>query len=145
VRSDPAAPIVVDTMVASALINERRRPTQTDPFAKLTSGRAIVVSFVTVTELRFGALNGGWGELRRRSLERNLEDFRVVQPDDRLMTLCASLRAQLVAVGHPLGQKDHDADRWIAATAIAADLELVSDDRVFVGVPGLSLLSTRDA
>jgi len=53
------------------------------------------------------------------------------------------LRFECERLGHALGQKLHEADRWIAATAIAGGLDLVSDDKVFVGTPGLSLLTTR--
>ena len=42
-----------------------------------------MVAFVTVTELRYGALKAGWGEFRRRGLERDLSRLTVVQPDDR--------------------------------------------------------------
>ena len=37
------------------------------------------------------------------------------------------------------------ANRWVAVTAIAGGLELVSDDKVFVGAPGLALLTTRSS
>jgi predicted nucleic acid-binding protein len=90
-----------------------------------SDGRRVLVSFATVTELRFGAINGAWGDLRRRSLERNLQTFVVVQPDDRLMMRCAEFRYDCQRRGHPLGQKVHEADRSIAATAIAAGVDLV--------------------
>jgi predicted nucleic acid-binding protein len=135
--------VVVDTMVASALINARRRPGRQNAFEDLIDGRRVLVSFATVTELRFGAINGAWGDLRRRSLERNLQTFVVVQPDDRLMMRCAEFRYDCQRRGHPLGQKVHEADRWIAVTAIAAGVDLVSDDAAFVDAPGLSVLTTR--
>lgn len=143
--NSPAArpAVVIDTMTASALINSRRRPGTTNPFEKLIAGRRVVISFATVTELRYGAINGKWGELRRQSLERNLRTFIVVQPDDTLMSMCAEFRSACERRAHPLGQKIHEADRWIAVTALAGDLDLVSDDRVFRTAPGLSLLSTR--
>jgi predicted nucleic acid-binding protein len=43
-------------------------------------------------ELRFGALRAGWGELRRRRLERRIAEIAVVQPDDEMITTCAELR-----------------------------------------------------
>jgi predicted nucleic acid-binding protein len=132
-------------MAASALISSRRRPGEGNPFEELIADRRVVVSFATVTELRYGSINGRWGELRRRSLERNLRTFIVVQPDDKLMWLCADFRSECERSGHPLGQKIHESDRWIAVTAIAGELDLVSDDKVFRSVPGLSLLSTRTA
>jgi len=58
----------------------------------------VVLSFATVTELRYGAIRGKWGELRRRSLERNPRTFIVVQlgladsvPVDPAMAIRAGL------------------------------------------------------
>lgn len=48
--------VVVDTMVVSALITEGRDPAPADEFRRLIDGRSVVVSFVTVTEMRYGAL-----------------------------------------------------------------------------------------
>lgn len=41
------------------------------------------------------------------------------------------------ATGHGLGAKDHEADRWVAAVAIAAHLPLASEDSIFDNVPTL--------
>lgn len=133
--------VVVDTMVVSSLVNVHRQPNPAGEYRRLIARRPVVVSFVTVTELRYGALKAGWGELRRRALERDLARLVVVQPDDRLMQVCAELRARCEDVGHPLGQKVHEADRWIAATAIRLGADLVSDDTVFAGVGTLTVTS----
>ena len=135
--------VVIDTMAASAIVNARIDRARAEPFRELIGQRPILVSFATVTELRFGAIKAQWGELRLRGLERDLSGFGVVQPDDALMSRCAELRFECERLGHALGQKVHEADRWIAATAIAGGLDLVSDDKVFVAAPSLSLLTTR--
>lgn len=135
--------VVVDTMVLSALINSARRPGIAAEYAKLIEARPVVVSFATVTELRYGAMKAGWGDLRRRALERDLARFVIVQPDDQLMTVCAELRSTCEASAHPLGQKIHEADRWIASTAMRLRVELISDDRVFDDVSSLMLRSRR--
>jgi tRNA(fMet)-specific endonuclease VapC len=132
--------VVIDTMVVSSLVNVARQPGPATRYRSLIGGRPIVVSFATVTEMRYGAIKAGWGELRRRGLERDLARLVTVQPDDRLMLICAELRAICERAGHGLGQKIHEADRWIAATAIRLGVELVSDDAVFVDVPGLDVL-----
>lgn len=133
--------VVVDTMVVSSLINSARQPELASEYSRLIDARRIVVSFASVTELRYGAMKAGWGDLRRRALERDLVQFVVVQPDDQLMSICADLRATCEAAAHPLGQKLHEADRWVAATAIRLDAELVSDDRVFEDVRSLTVRS----
>ncbi len=89
----PSASVVVDTMVVSALVNSGRDPGGAARYRSAIDGRTVVVSFVTVTEMRFGAVKAGWGEIRRRSLERVLAQLVVVQPDDDLMLTCAELRA----------------------------------------------------
>ena len=135
-----SAAVVLDTMVLSALLHPSRAHPAAADYRDRIAGRPVVVSFVVVTELRYGALKAGWGELRRRALERDLGRFVVVQPDDGLMQRCAELRHESERAGHPLGQKVHEADRWIAATALYLNLDLVSDDGVFNGVPGLSVV-----
>ena len=55
------------------------------------------------------------------------------------MLICAELRLAAERAGLGLGQKVHEADRWIAATALRLDIGLVSADAVFRGVPGLTV------
>ena len=130
-------------MAVSALVNEQRDPATARRYRQLVAGRRVVVSFVTIAEMRYGAIKAGWGELRTRGLERSLALLVVVQPDDDLIRTCASLRARCERGGHPLGQKVHEADRWIAATALRLGVDLVSDDTVFDNVDGLSVLRLR--
>ena len=136
--------VVVDTKVVSSLVNSARDPDRSAAYRSVIAGRPVMVAFVTVTELRYGALKAGWGEFRRRGLERDLSRLTVVQPDDRLMTVCAELRAERERHGHSLGQKIHEADRWVAATALRMGLPLVSDDAIFVDVPDLVVLARHD-
>jgi predicted nucleic acid-binding protein len=107
-----------------------------DPFLV---GRPWVISFQTVAELHYGALKRNWGVRRVRELNRRIEAAEVVYPGPDLVSLYAELRARCERIGHALGQRDHDADRWIAATAIRLRVPLVSDDGIFRAVPGLTL------
>lgn len=45
------------------------------------------------------------------------------------------LRTWCVRSGHGLGAKDHEADRWVGAVAIAVSLPLAGDDTIFDDVP----------
>ena len=131
--------VVVDTMAVSALVNAARNPDRAAAYRRAIADDPILVSFMTITELRFDALGAGWGELRRRGLERDLAQLVVVQPDDQLIQTCAELRASCERAGHGLGHKIHEADRWIAATAIRLSVDLVSDDTVYRDVPDLAI------
>lgn len=128
-------------MVVSSLVNAVRQPGLAADYRSLIAGRPTLISFATVTEMRYGALKAGWGQLRRRGLERDLARLTIVQPDDELMRVCAELRMSCEREGHALGQKIHEADRWIAASAIRLGVNLVSDDAVFTGVSALSVIT----
>jgi predicted nucleic acid-binding protein len=136
------AGVVVDTMVMSWIMEPVRSPLS-GPYEELIGPRPIAVAFQTVMELRFGALNANWGELRRRKLDRELTKYSLLQPDDDTATVCAELRHRCVRFGHALGDKIHDGDRWIAATAIRLRVPLASHDGVFSGTPRLELLTLR--
>ncbi len=67
-----------------------------------------------------------------------------MQPDDDIITASAELRIRCQQAGHALGNKLHDGDRWIAATAIRLDMALASHDGVFANTPELRLITVPD-
>lgn len=132
-------PVVVDTDVFSAdLLPGSRLAAR---FAPIIAGRPVMISFQTVAELRFGALRRGWGEARMLKLAALIQRAHVVHTGPELVEICAQVRVDCEAAGHALAQSEHNADRWIAATAIRHDIPLVSNDKIFRGVPGLALES----
>jgi tRNA(fMet)-specific endonuclease VapC len=130
--------VVVDTMAVSPLVNASRNADRAAAYRRAIADDPILVSFVTITELRYGALRAG-SAAEFASDERDLAQLVVVQPDDLLMRTCAELRDSCDRAGHGLGHKIHEADRWIAATAIRLGVDLISDDTVFGNVPDLAI------
>lgn len=65
--STPSAAVVVDTMVISSLLNSARQPAHAAGYRSMVAGRAIVASFVTVTELRYVHLESRMGFLSASS------------------------------------------------------------------------------
>ena len=135
--------VVIDTMAMSAIVNSSWNSDRAAQCRAVIAGRNVVLSFATVTELRYGATKADWGDLRRRTLENRIAEVTVIAPDDDMMTACARFRGDCERSGHALGQKLHEADRWIAATALYLELDLISNDKVFENAPGLSLQTTR--
>lgn len=134
--------VVIDTDIASWLLDPR--PSLHAEAARRVIGRrSRVVSFVTITELRYGAFRAGWGQLRLRQLERSLADLDVIQTSEPLITRCAAMRAEASRVGHGLAQKIHEADRWVATTALVLGLELVAGDGIFESMEGIDLHRIR--
>lgn len=71
-------------------------------------------------------------------LEAKLGSVEIVHTGPELVLVHASLRAECQAAGHALGQREHNADRWIAATVIRLGVPLASNDAVFRGAPGFA-------
>jgi predicted nucleic acid-binding protein len=129
--------ILIDTDVFSADLVPTSR--LAERYAPILTGRPAFISFQTATELRYGAIRCGWGEARMLKLDSKIR--RAVHTGPELVAICAQLRADCAAIGHALSQREHNADRWIAATAIRLGIPLVSNDTIFKAVPGLALES----
>ncbi len=128
--------VVVDTNVFGATLLERTA-WLVDLYGPVIRGRPVVISFQTVGELHFGAVRRGWGQARLLALDARIAASEVVHSTTALALAYARLRVACERAGHALGQRDHDADRWIAATAIHLGIPLVSHDGIFRDVPGL--------
>ncbi|MCP3937579.1 MAG: type II toxin-antitoxin system VapC family toxin, partial [Actinomycetia bacterium] len=126
---------MVDTMIASAWLGRTvsaRRARWAD-----TLGRSgWILPFAVVAEMRFGARVADWGPRRTAALERLVAKTQVSPPLPEVIAAYVEVRTWCVRNGHGLGAKDHEADRWVAATAIAGGLPLATDDGIFDQVVG---------
>lgn len=130
-------PVVVDTDVYSArLIPNSALALR---YEQLLLGRVEFISFQTVAELRHGALLRRWGNARFRRMETEIDRTEIVHSGSDMIRVYAELRVACPRIGHALSQREHDADRWIAATALRLGVPLVSNDRIFKDTPGLAL------
>lgn len=128
------------TGVFSARLVAREKPLA-DAYRSLLEGRPHILSFVTVAELRFGARVAGWGDRKLQRMDYELGRADIVWPGPSLTDIYIDLRTWCVRNGHGLGQKEHEADRWVAATAIRLGIPLVAHDAIFTHVEGLELLT----
>ena len=103
--------IVVDTDVASYIFNWHSSAKR---YVDLLRGSELILSFMSVAEMRMGAIVAGWGIRRRTLLEQFMGGFGVVYADDALCNSWAKLRANARVVGRSLSPQV----AWIAATAI---------------------------
>lgn len=118
----------------------------TSLFVALESGRDlraeppsdIAVSVITIGELRLGVIMAGTAEVRNRRLT-TLQMASLVAPlevDDRI----AGVWAGLVASLRELGRRMPLNDSWIAATAIAHGMPVVTQDADYRDIPGLEVI-----
>ena len=126
--------IVVDTDVASYLFNGHSSAPR---YANALRGSDLILSFMSVAEMRMGAIAAGWGIRRRTLLERFIGGFAVVHSDDVLCASWAALRAGARTAGRQLSPQD----AWIAATALGLQAPLATNNRSdFQHIPNLRLL-----
>jgi hypothetical protein len=75
--------------------------------------------------------------LVERELKQRSPQSRLCQVTDSLLTTVAEPRAGCRREDHPLADKIHSNDLWIAASAIHIGATLISADTMFRGVPDL--------
>ncbi len=131
--------LLVDTNVWGAELDPRTAPLH-HRYARHLVGAAPAIAAQTVVELRYGGLVAGWGLRRMEEIERLIHRAVVIPVDDHVLWTHARLRTACRRAGHPLHDRTHAADLWVAASALAHQLPLVSDDNVFANVPGLTLI-----
>lgn len=94
----------------------------------------VAISAVTVFELEYGAAKSQWGAQTRERLSMFLAPFHVLPFDARDARAAGLIRAQLAALGRPIGPYDVQ----IAAQGLSRDLTVVTHNvSEFSRVPGL--------
>ena len=99
----------------------------------------IGVSVITIGELRAGVLAAGDVETRDRRLA-TLTEALALDPfpiDSAVAESWAKLRVQL----HERGQRMPVNDSWIAATALALRVPVITQDEDYADVPGLTVIN----
>jgi predicted nucleic acid-binding protein len=114
--------LLVDTNIISYAYNEHSLWSVYQP---ILEGQQLLLAAQSVAELRFGALFKNWGERKRHRLEVLLSSFVVVHTDDEICTAWARVRSEALTKGRPIGA----GDAWIAATARALEIPLVTHNR----------------
>lgn len=104
----------------------------------------MVIALQTRAELLSGSLQGDWGPARLSTLHDLLDGTVTLAPNLRVAQSYAELTAAAAGTGHALANKIQTGDRWIAATAIAFDLPLLTGDAICLGAPDIRLLGSTD-
>ena len=116
------ARLVVDTDVASFVF--KWHPDFAPRYVGIIRGSELVVSFMTLAEMRQGAMDANWGPHKFDLLEAYLADFAVLHSDDMLCSIWAAVRNESVRKGRQISS----ADAWIAATALILSVPLVTNN-----------------
>jgi len=114
--------LVVDTDVARFVF--KWHPEFAPRYVDVMRGSELIVSFMTVAEMRQGALDANWGPRRCAVLETYLADFSVLHTDSLLCSTWAAVRNESMRKGRQMSS----ADAWIAATALVLSAPLVTNN-----------------
>lgn len=131
--------VLLDTGVASFLHPKKCKTPEREFYSPFITGNTLALSFQTVAELWKWAETNGWGEKNRESLDDLVRRFVVIPYDYRL----AKAWAAVSTICDSQGRRLEAGDCWIAATAVAHNLTLLSHDKDIanVSVPGLTVIS----
>jgi tRNA(fMet)-specific endonuclease VapC len=111
--------VLLDTCVASYIFKGDSRAA---PYLKCTAGQTPCLSFMTVAELYRWPGIRGWGEIRTHEFLKRVRTFSSLPSDDRTCWLWAEL---MNTPGRPMPS----ADAWVAATALAHSLPLLTHNQ----------------
>lgn len=126
-----SARLMLDTNAVSAIIKDRA-----NPLSAILNERPSCISVITEAELRFGLVRRVVNTDLRRIVENYLACVEILPWTSASAQCYSLLRTELETLGKPLAPMD----LLIASHAMAEDCTLVSADRAFAQVPGLSLL-----
>ena len=114
----PISGLLVDTDVLSCVAWQKP---PAEAFEPLLVGKLPFVSFVTVGEMYFGAANANWGEQRILKMETILRRYTTIPGTYDIALLYGEVKK---AFRDQVG----DNDMWIAATALAHELPIVTNN-----------------
>ena len=126
-----------DTNIVLAFVRQSKITKAVSEILNLTDDNQVFISIVTVGELWSIAWQRQWSDLKRRQLQRFLDEYiRVSISDDELIRRYADIDAfsQNKSANHPLGASARNMgknDLWIAASASLAGASLITTDKDF--------------
>jgi predicted nucleic acid-binding protein len=107
-------------------------------YVSLVRGAELIVSFMTLAEMRQGALGANWGRRKWDLLEAYLADFSVLNSDNLPCSTWAQVRNESSRKGRQMSA----ADAWIAASALVLSAPLVTNNaKDYCHLGGIQLVS----
>ncbi len=106
---------------------------QTELFSLFDDMEKLFVSSISIGELMYGAELSKKLDFNRELYFDFCNQMKIIYVDSDIAKNYGKIKAQLKKIGHPIPENDI----WIAATAIAANLTLVTADSDFENIEGL--------
>ena len=133
--TNPSEYVVLDTDIVSYLF---KSDTRAALYKDDLVGKLPIISFMTVAELKFWAINKNWGKKRTATMEEHLKHFIIYPVDMKLIDNWAEITAE----GKQIGRSISSSDAWIAATALSENAPLITNNKSdFEWIQQLTIIS----
>ena len=103
----------------------------------LRTAAQVAIPVIVLGEYRYGISQSRQRAHYERWLDEYLPDFRILDVDERTAIFYSAVRAELKKAGTPIPAND----TWIAALCRQYSLPLISRDRHFDAIPGITRLA----
>jgi predicted nucleic acid-binding protein len=126
--------VLLDTNVASYLM---KGTAEAERYRRHVERQRIALTLISVAEMRYGGLKADWGEERRLQLERFIAGCTLIPGNAEIALTAAAIMNHRKRIGRRMEWPD----AWVAATAIAHGLPLITHDADFYGIDGLEVVT----
>jgi predicted nucleic acid-binding protein len=127
--------VVVDTNVISYIF---KKDTRAALYETVLEDKLLVIAAQSLAELELMPLVNNWENKRHAALRSHLKRYVLIEATEAVCLFWAKIQANAIKQGRPISV----GDAWIAATALAYQLPLVTHNpRDFKNVQGLRLVS----
>ncbi len=127
--------VIVDTNVVSYIFKKDTRAALYEP---VLDGKLLMIAAQSLAELELMPLVNRWEKKRHAALRAFLKKYVFIEATEGVCLFWAEIQANAIRKGHPISV----GDAWIAATALAYEVPLVTHNpRDFKNVQGLVVIS----
>lgn len=105
-------------------------------FKELSSFNNFCTSVIVLGELLYGATKSARSEQNKQNAKAFCSNFPILEVDERVSEAYGAIKKDLLAHGNVMPEND----MWIVATAIANDVTVISQDKHFEHIQGLSVI-----
>jgi predicted nucleic acid-binding protein len=129
--------IGVDTNIISYIFRKDTRASLYEPHLV---GRLKIIAAQTFAELELMPLLNSWSERRHQKLRELLQDYVIIEADKKICLFWAKIQFKAKRNGTPVSV----GDAWIAATALAYSIPLVTHNyNDFKNISDLQIITEK--
>ncbi|CAN5625967.1 MAG: PIN domain-containing protein [Acidobacteria bacterium] len=129
--------VIADTNIISYIFKKDTRGNLYKPHLE---GKVAIIAAQTLAELELLPLQNNWSKKRHDELRENLKNYTFIEANQEICLKWAKIRFEAKRNGMPVSV----GDAWIAATALAYSIPLVTHNYSdFKNISGLQIITEK--